>query len=43
MEYYLKIKGKKEELKTEGKSQDKNIMIDLLLQFIFKVRKGDFE
>ena len=43
MEYYIKIKGKKEELKTEGKFRDKNMMIDLLLRFIEKVKKGDFE
>jgi len=43
MEYYIKITGKKEELKTDGKSTDKNMVINLLLDFILKIKKGDFE
>lgn len=43
MEYKIEIKGKKEELKIDGKFNDKQNMLDLLLDMILKVRKGDFD
>ena len=43
MEYQIKIKGKKEELNMEGGFNERENMIDLLLDYIMKVRKGDFD
>ena len=43
MEYQIIIKGKKEELKVDGKFNSRDSMINLLLDFILKVKKGDFD